>query len=324
MGSGIRTGRQYRIVNEIRSKYACEVIISNANVCDNEQTRRLYEICKKPVGVWHLAAVLHDGAFATRKEEEWEQVVKIKRDGAKNLDQVARSMKLKLETFFMFSSIACDGNPGQTNYVWANTCMEEVCKQRVKDGLNALAVRWGGIGSVGILTKLDVANTLMNKMGIEIQSIDSSIKMLDRLLQSRNPVVSCYKPHVPRQSNANRDPLSVVLAILGFDNPEEVEMSSTFEELGLDSIQGVELQNKLKTFNVHKTLDEIKKLKVENLKEQIEGEKKGTKNNVDKNKRKRSETQVSNKKMKFSEKEIGSKRKISIGNEKDSKRVKVN
>lgn len=63
------------------------------------------------------------------------------------LDAATRELAPELEYFVVFSSVSCGrGNPGQSNYGFANSAMERIVEQRQADGLPGLAVQWGAIG----------------------------------------------------------------------------------------------------------------------------------------------------------------------------------
>lgn len=51
----------------------------------------------------------------------------------------------------VFSSISsCRPNPGQTNYVYANSAMERICEERRENGLAGIAIQWGIVGDVNL------------------------------------------------------------------------------------------------------------------------------------------------------------------------------
>lgn len=75
------------------------------------------------------------------------------------MDIVTRKYCPELDHFVVFSSIACGrGNIGQTNYGMANSALEKLCEGRRREKLPALAVQWGPIGDVGLLSKTDNLN----------------------------------------------------------------------------------------------------------------------------------------------------------------------
>ena len=120
---------------------------------------------------------------------KFKETVESKVEVFQNLDEITRYMKLDLDYFVVFSSVACGkGNPGQSNYGFANSICERICENRKRFGLHGLAIQWGPIGDVGLL-----ADTEMNPMaGIKKQRINSCLEILDKLLQTKQTIVSCY------------------------------------------------------------------------------------------------------------------------------------
>lgn len=104
------------------------------------------------VGVTHTAMVLDDGLIKSLNTERLEKVLAPKVIGAHNLDLLTREDTL--DYFILFSSAAAMfGNPGQGSYVAANGYLDGLARQRRAAGLKALAVAWGAITDVGVLTR---------------------------------------------------------------------------------------------------------------------------------------------------------------------------
>jgi hypothetical protein len=107
------------------------------------------------VGVFHLAGTLHDSVFSACTEESWRKVVRVKVEGARNLDSACRNYPDQVSTFVCFSSIvAAFGNAGQCSYGYANAAVDAVCRRRVEGGLPAVSIQWGLIDAgMGISVK---------------------------------------------------------------------------------------------------------------------------------------------------------------------------
>jgi len=104
------------------------------------------------VGVTHTAMVLDDGLIKSLNAERLEKVLAPKVIGARNLDLLTREDAL--DYFILFSSAAAMfGNPGQGSYVAANGYLDGLARQRRAAGFKALAVAWGAITDVGVLTR---------------------------------------------------------------------------------------------------------------------------------------------------------------------------
>ena len=94
--------------------------------------------------------------------ESWRKVVRVKVQGARNLDRACRKFSDQISTFVCFSSIvAAFGNAGQSSYGYANSAVDNICRERVKEGLPATSIQWGLI-NVG--------------MGVSIKQVTEKMK----------------------------------------------------------------------------------------------------------------------------------------------------
>jgi fatty acid synthase len=97
------------------------------------------------------------------------------------LDKITRNSYPDLDYFVVFSSVSCGkGNVGQSNYGYANSVCERICEMRRKDGFHGLAIQWGPIGDVGLLSDKENFDKIA---GIEKQRINSCLEVLDKFLQ---------------------------------------------------------------------------------------------------------------------------------------------
>ena len=115
------------------------VDLGNAAACDS--LCQLYGA--ELIGIWHLGMVLNDCLYANMTEQAWDETVRVKATIATNLDTTSRVHNPCLEQFVMWSSVSSlFGNPGQTNYAYANGAMEGVVMRRKQSGLCGLAIQW--------------------------------------------------------------------------------------------------------------------------------------------------------------------------------------
>ena len=145
-------------------------------------------------GVVHTAMVLDDGMIAGLQDARTRAVLAPKVEGAANLDRATRAAKL--DYFVAFSSAtAMIGNPGQGAYVAANGYLQGLMRRRRAEGLAGLAVGWGAIADVGVLTRdPTVAAKLERLSGIVALRSKDALSFLDALLSpgaSCPPVVYC-------------------------------------------------------------------------------------------------------------------------------------
>lgn len=98
-------------------------------------------------GIFNLAAVLHDNVLQNQSVEHFLESFAPKVTATRFLDELSRELCPNLRHFVVFSSVACGrGNAGQTNYAMANSIMERIIEQRVRDGLPGKAIQWVSFG----------------------------------------------------------------------------------------------------------------------------------------------------------------------------------
>ena len=116
-------------------------------------------------GVVHAAMVIDDSLISSMTEAQISRVMAPKVLGALHLHDLTRD--LALEYFIIFSSgTTLFGNPGQGNYVAANSWLEALAAQRQAAGLPVTCVGWGAIDDVGFLARNEkIKEALQNRMG---------------------------------------------------------------------------------------------------------------------------------------------------------------
>nr|WP_321455500.1 polyketide synthase [uncultured Cohaesibacter sp.] len=133
----------------------CDLTIKPCDVCDATALDDLLSELRKarPIkGIMHMAAVLDDQLIANMSDGQIDKVLYPKIVGGDNLDRLTRADNL--DYFWLFSSVSVlMGNPGQANYVAANSYMDGLARKRRQEGLPALAIGWGAITDVGILAR---------------------------------------------------------------------------------------------------------------------------------------------------------------------------
>jgi acyl transferase domain-containing protein/NADPH:quinone reductase-like Zn-dependent oxidoreductase/SAM-dependent methyltransferase/acyl carrier protein len=101
-------------------------------------------------GVVHCAGVLRDATIANLSAADIRTVLRAKALGGYNLHRLTRDVPL--DFFIMFSSATTVlGNPGQANYVAANTVLENLAAYRRSLGLPGVTFGWGPISDTGML-----------------------------------------------------------------------------------------------------------------------------------------------------------------------------
>jgi len=140
-------------------------------------------------GVVQAAAVFADGAAARQDQASFARVLAPKLLAAEALEALTADDPLHL--FLLFSSATTAfGNPGQANYVAANTALEGLARRRHADGKPALAVGWGPISDVGVLTREAAAAEKLERLsGAKAMAAQEALAELPALIGAGAPVI---------------------------------------------------------------------------------------------------------------------------------------
>ncbi|WAR19701.1 FAS-like protein [Mya arenaria] len=248
--SGIRTGYQARKVQKLKG-IGVHVIISTHDVSTEIGARQIIQEAKKPVG----AIVCEPKAL-----------------GCINLDKATRELsKTTCDLFVAFSSVSCGrGNAGQSNYGFANSVMERVCEKRKEDGFHGLVIQWGAIGDVGVVLE-NMGNNDTVIGGTLPQRISSCLATLDTFLNQSAVVVSSFVPAEEdkiKQEKEKEHHLNAIYIILGVNDPTNINKSATLSDLGIDSLQSVEIGQVLRReLDINMSVNEIRRLTLNQVSE---------------------------------------------------------
>ncbi len=148
--------------------------------------------------VVHAATVLDDCLLPNLTAERMRRVLRVKALGAWNLHNYTRG--LKLDVFVLFSSATTlVGNPGQGNYVAANMALETLARTRAAQGLPALAVCWGPVADVGMLTRLpETLDSLKRNLGLGQLHSAKALQLLEHLLGGPETVAAVFSADAKR------------------------------------------------------------------------------------------------------------------------------
>ncbi|KAJ8030342.1 Fatty acid synthase [Holothuria leucospilota] len=241
--SGIKLGYQNRCIQRWLS-LGVDVELTKLDVSERHDCYKLVQQCQSlgPIGgIFNLAMVLKDSLLENLTSADFQQVCKPKLEAACNLDQATRQLcGPELDWFVMFSSVSSGrGNPGQSNYGFANSAMERICENRREDQLPALAIQWGVIGDVGVVADTEAGNDTVI-VGCTAQGIRSCLSTLDLFLSIPKPVLSSFVKARSKGDttgvNRNEDIRNFISKSFGIDDISSVNQEKTLAELGLDSI----------------------------------------------------------------------------------------
>jgi fatty acid synthase len=277
--SGIKTGYQSLCMRRWRER-GVKVEISHADVTTTEGATKLITESNKiaPVGgIFNLAMVLRDLLFENQTVENFKAVGAPKTIAVQTLDEVSRKLCPQLQWFVAFSSVSCGrGNAGQSNYGFANSVMERVCEQRHRDGFPGLAIQWGAIGDVGVVSEtMGGDETVIG--GTLPQRMTSCLEVLDNFLtHPTHAVLSSFvmaeKTGSKQTTGKKTNLVDAIANILGVKDSSTLNHDLTLADLGMDSLMGVEVKQTLeRDFDMMLAMNEIRQLTLSKLKAISEG-----------------------------------------------------
>lgn len=199
--SGLGSAKAAAQVEHMRELGAV-VRVAQADVADYEALDQALDRATDGMpplgGVIHAAALLDDCSLANLTPERMRRVLRTKALGAWNLHLITR--QADLDFFVLFSSATTLlGNPGQGNYVAANSALETLVRARRSAGLPGLAVCWGPIFDVGMLTRApDTLDNLKKGLGLAQLHSGRALELLGQLLASDEAVAAVFSADAKR------------------------------------------------------------------------------------------------------------------------------
>jgi acyl transferase domain-containing protein/acyl carrier protein len=236
------------------------VHVCQADVADEADMTDLFEWIGRYLpplrGVLHAAGLLDDGVLLHQDISRFERVLAPKLTGALHLHQLTRLAAL--DFFVVFSSFAAVlGSAGQANYAAANAAMDAVVHLRRAEGLPACGISWGPWDRVGMTGD---ARQRWESRGIRPFPPATALRLLDSVIASGVPhrvaldsdtppvlstvVQRAAEPvrHVDTAGRVN----AVVAEVLGLPAGRRVDPDKGLFDLGVDSLMGVEVANRLR------------------------------------------------------------------------------
>jgi len=134
-------------------------------------------------GIFHTAGVVADKAITELSQQDLQQVMQPKAQGAWNLHSA--SQHLSLDHFVLYSSISVlVGNSNQANYCAANGFLDALAHLRRSQGLAGLSLNWGAIDSVGMLSQDENAVKHLGQIGLTPIPFNLGLRGMARAMDS--------------------------------------------------------------------------------------------------------------------------------------------
>ena len=140
--------------------------------------------------VFELANTWQDALFEKMTFQEWTSTISSKVHSSWNLHKL---LPTNLSFFILLSSIAgLGGTIGQSNYAAGNTFQDALCLHRVSQGQNAISLRLGIMGDIGIVSEKDEYFKNKEKM-VDMAAVTEKefLALLDRYC---NPALGLLSP----------------------------------------------------------------------------------------------------------------------------------
>ncbi|TRZ02619.1 hypothetical protein DNTS_018258 [Danionella cerebrum] len=230
-------------------------------------------------GVFHSAAILHDGLLETLDRSLFLKVLEPKVCGALNL-HLATLHCQTLDYFVCYSSISSFiGNAAQANYAAANSFLDMFCNYRRNIGLSGQSINWGPL-KLGMLEHKDNFQKFLETKGLMILDVPEIHEALEHCLLTDKPQqLVCrfnfrnLKNHVLSQNESLKfrlsslvekglmrnaveksmvnvqstvdDVVNVILTEVFSVEANDLNEENTLTALGIDSMLAMTLQNRL-------------------------------------------------------------------------------
>lgn len=179
-------------MSSLQKRYGVKVLTLKCDVSLSEEVMEAISLIGKhfsscPIrGVFHSAAVLHDGLLETLDKSLFQKVLQPKVCGALNLHLATLHSKT-LDYFVCYSSITSFiGNAAQANYAAANSFLDTFCHYRHNIGLAGQSINWGPL-KLGLLMNKDNFQKFLETKGLMIMDVTEIHEALEHCLLTNNP-----------------------------------------------------------------------------------------------------------------------------------------
>ena len=181
---GISSNLAQKTIESMKKK-GVQVHIAKEDVTQDKAITRILahidESMPQLGGIIHAAGIFDDGMLLNLDRERLINVMEPKVIGAWNLH--TQTLECSLDFFVLFSSVtSLIGNPGQGNYVAANSFLDALAYYRQQLGMPALTINWGAISDVGYLSRNKNIGKHLEGIGVNGFDKNDAVEIFGRVL----------------------------------------------------------------------------------------------------------------------------------------------
>lgn len=258
------------------SQIKCEMVFLDCDVCNAEMLEmNLIPFMADIRGIFHLAAEPCDFPLRSISDEEFMMSISSKVQGARNLDIVSRKSMKNLSCFVMFSSVVTLLEAPRISHIaFSNSCLDVIANERKSFGLPCSIFSFGNFKDLGMVHRMGSAvSQFWSLQGLEPISAEEAMLAMDAFLSleisnafffqadwsrfSARPseTFSQLLP-VSKKSSTTKveeglsrsqiiDTVIKIITDVAPQQSQNVSESSTFGELGIQSVGSIEIWQRL-------------------------------------------------------------------------------
>jgi len=202
--SGLKAPGIEDIISQVESS-GSQVEVVSVDVTNAGQVRDLLAAAGSfPLrGIIHGAMVLDDAMMADLTPERFRRVFLTKVAGALNFAE-ALTGREGIDFLVFYSSIsAVVGNPGQTNYVAANSTLDALAYDLRARGIPAVSINWGALAESGVVARDERLETVLSSAGITGLTNQQALDALEKAIRFSKPQIGAFLVDWKRWNESN-------------------------------------------------------------------------------------------------------------------------
>ena len=206
-------------------------------------------------GIFHMAGIIKDKLISLKSWDDMVEVLAPKVIGAELLDKVMENDNL--DFFAMYSSLAAiTGNMGQSDYAAGNSYIDALAYRRRASGKTAVSINWTLWEQIGMGVKFINAQ---KSRGVKAIKNAAAMEAMEYSLngENRQVIIADLSQYINSQKNNDKkdykqeaenyfiNKIADFLCTALDYNKDNIDITTSFVELGIDSILGVEIIRKI-------------------------------------------------------------------------------